>query len=130
MQSAIDARKSDLEDAELDARLAEETVDVTLPVSYGGEGRLHPISQTLDEVVAIFGEMGFSVAEGPDIEDDFHNFEALNIPPPQRDLVYKLFAIVLHLGNLSFTTGEWPTAEGQSAQPGAVGKPPSQCTRK
>jgi len=88
VQSAIDARKSDLEDAALDARLVDEAVDVTLPVQYGGEGRLHPISQTLDEVIAIFGEMGFSVAEGPDIEDDFHNFEALNIPPehPARQM--------------------------------------------
>ena len=55
---------------------------------YRRPGRLHPISQTLDEVIAIFGEMGFSVAEGPDIEDDFHNFEALNIPPehPARQM--------------------------------------------
>ncbi|MEC8203422.1 MAG: phenylalanine--tRNA ligase subunit alpha, partial [Pseudomonadota bacterium] len=88
VQSAIDARKADLEDAALDARLVDEAVDVTLPVDIGGQGRLHPISQTLDEVIAIFGEMGFSVAEGPDIEDDFHNFEALNIPPehPARQM--------------------------------------------
>ncbi|MEC7656065.1 MAG: phenylalanine--tRNA ligase subunit alpha, partial [Pseudomonadota bacterium] len=66
VQSAIDARKADLEDAALDARLVDEAVDVTLPVDIGGQGRLHPISQTLDEVIAIFGEMGFSVAEGPD----------------------------------------------------------------
>ena len=52
------------------------------------EGRIHPISQTMDEIVAIFGEMGFTVAEGPDIEDDFHNFTALNIPPehPARQM--------------------------------------------
>ena len=88
VQSAIDARKAVLEDAALDARLVDEVVDVTLPVDIGGQGRLHPIGQTLDEVVAIFGEMGFSVAEGPDIEDDFHNFEALNIPPehPARQM--------------------------------------------
>ena len=81
VQAAIDARKTNLEDTALDARLADEAVDVTLPVNIGGTGRLHPISQTLDEVIAIFGEMGFSVAEGPDIEADFHNFEDLNIPP-------------------------------------------------
>ena len=88
VHSAIDARKTDLQDAELDARLVDEAVDVTLPVEFGDGGRLHPISQTLDEVIAIFGEMGFSVAEGPDIEDDFHNFEALNIPPehPARQM--------------------------------------------
>ena len=88
VSEAIDGRKSVLEGAALDARLAEESVDVTLPVRPQAEGRLHPISQTLDEIVAILGEMGFSIAEGPDIEDDFHNFTALNIPPehPARQM--------------------------------------------
>jgi phenylalanyl-tRNA synthetase alpha chain len=66
-------------------RLAGERADVSLPVFVGPSGaepgRIHPISQTIDEIVAIFGEMGFIVAEGPHIEDDFHNFTALNIPP-------------------------------------------------
>src|SRR5258708_18600077 len=62
-------------------RLAGERADVTLPVLSGGTGAIHPISQTIDEIIAIFGEMGFVVAEGPHIEDDFHNFTALNIPP-------------------------------------------------
>ena len=62
-------------------RLAGERADVTLPVLTGDTGRIHPISQTIDEIVAIFGEMGFVVAEGPHIEDDFYNFTALNIPP-------------------------------------------------
>ncbi len=79
--NAIEARKADLADAELDARLVGETVDVTLPVRPESSGRIHPISQTIEEVVAILGEMGFSVAEGPSIEDDWHNFTALNIPP-------------------------------------------------
>jgi len=78
---AIDARKADLVDAELDARLADETLDVTLPIRPEESGRIHPISQTIEEVVAILGEMGFTVAEGPSIEDDWHNFTALNIPP-------------------------------------------------
>jgi len=78
---AIDARKQDLAAGELEARLAEERIDVTLPVRPETEGRIHPISQTIDEVVAILGEMGLAVAEGPDIEDDWHNFTALNIPP-------------------------------------------------
>lgn len=88
VETAIDTRKAALETAELDTRLAAERVDVTLPVRPQGEGRIHPISQTLDEVLAIFGEMGFAVAEGPDIEDDFHNFTALNIPPehPARQM--------------------------------------------
>ena len=78
---ALEAKKSSFADAELNARLSGETVDVTLPVRPEPEGRIHPISQTIDEVVAILGEMGLSVAEGPDIEDDWHNFTALNIPP-------------------------------------------------
>lgn len=77
---AIEAKKAGLADAALDARLARETLDLTLPARPEYEGRIHPISQTIDEIIAIFGEMGFSVAEGPDIEDDFHNFTALNIP--------------------------------------------------
>ncbi|MEE9479004.1 MAG: phenylalanine--tRNA ligase subunit alpha [Kiloniellales bacterium] len=79
--AAIEARKTALEEAELEARLAHESVDVSLPARPAEIGRIHPISQTVDEMVAIFGEMGFSVAEGPHIEDDFHNFTALNIPP-------------------------------------------------
>ena len=78
---AIEARKRSLSDSELDARLAGEKVDITLPVRPESDGRVHPISQTLDEVIAILGEMGLSVMEGPDIEDDWHNFTALNIPP-------------------------------------------------
>ncbi len=85
---AIETRKRSLGEAALDARLAAERVDVTLPPRPEPEGRIHPVSQTIDEIVAIFGEMGFSVAEGPDIEDDFHNFTALNIPPahPARQM--------------------------------------------
>jgi len=86
--AAIEARKAALQEAELDERLKTERVDVTLPTRPEAEGRLHPISQTIDEIVAIFGAMGFRVAEGPDIEDDFHNFTALNIPPehPARQM--------------------------------------------
>ena len=61
--------------------MAAERIDITLPARPERSGRIHPISQTIDEVVAIFGEMGFAVAEGPDIEDDWTNFGALNIPP-------------------------------------------------
>ena len=78
--AAIETRKQNLGEAALDARLASERIDVSLPSRPEAEGRIHPISQTIDEIVAIFGEMGFKVAEGPDIEDDFHNFTALNIP--------------------------------------------------
>ncbi len=78
---ALEARRAALADAALDTRLAGESIDVTLPVRPEAQGRIHPISQTIDEVIAIFGEMGFAVAEGPDIEDDWTNFGALNIPP-------------------------------------------------
>jgi phenylalanyl-tRNA synthetase alpha chain len=76
---AIEARRGDLEASALEARLASEAVDVTLPARPAEIGRIHPISQTFEELVAIFGEMGFSVAEGPHIEDDYYNFTALNI---------------------------------------------------
>ena len=86
--AAIDAKKLALENAELDRRLATEKVDVTLPVAPSQKGRIHPVTQVMEEIIAIFSAMGFDVAEGPDIEDDFHNFTALNFPPdhPAREM--------------------------------------------
>ena len=86
--AAIDAKKRELEDAALDQRLATEKVDVTLPIAPQAKGRIHPVTQVTEEIVAIFSAMGFDVAEGPDIEDDFHNFTALNFPPdhPAREM--------------------------------------------
>jgi phenylalanyl-tRNA synthetase alpha chain len=87
---AITARKSELRDAAIDARLATEKVDVTLPVrpSPAEAGRIHPITQVIDELTAIFADMGFSIAEGPDIETDYYNFTALNFPDghPAREM--------------------------------------------
>lgn len=80
IEQALEAQKETLEKAELNARLANEKIDVTLPVRPEMQGRIHPVSKIYEEVVAIFGEMGFEVAEGPDIEDQFHNFNALNTP--------------------------------------------------
>ena len=80
ISEAIEAKKEALEESEINARLAREAVDITLPVRPEHQGRVHPLYQTYDEVIAIFGQMGFEVAEGPDIEDDFHNFTALNTP--------------------------------------------------
>jgi phenylalanyl-tRNA synthetase alpha chain len=79
---ALDARKSTLESAALSAKLAGERADVTLPVRLGpmADGRIHPVSQVWDEVCEIFADMGFAVAEGPDIETDDLNFDKLNIP--------------------------------------------------
>jgi len=77
---AIVARKSDLATAALNARLASERIDVTLPARPESQGTIHPVSQVLDEVTAIFADLGFAVAEGPDIEFDDYNFTKLNIP--------------------------------------------------
>ncbi|MFT3761807.1 MAG: phenylalanine--tRNA ligase subunit alpha [Pseudoxanthomonas sp.] len=78
---ALSARKAVLEDAALDARLAGETVDVTLPGRNRERGGIHPISRTLERIADIFGRLGYELADGPEIEDDWHNFEALNFPP-------------------------------------------------
>ncbi len=80
IEAALAARKEVLEVEELNKKLMTETVDVTLPIRPEAQGRIHPVSKIYEEVVAIFGEMGFEVAEGPDIEDQFHNFNALNMP--------------------------------------------------
>ena len=86
--AAIAARKAQLGDAALDARLKTETVDVSLPPRPESQGSVHPISQVLEEITLIFAEMGFAVAEGPDIEFDDYNFTKLNIPPdhPARQM--------------------------------------------
>ena len=87
---AIAVRKAELKDAAIAARLQAETVDVTLPVrpSPSLSGRVHPVSQVVDEITAIFGDMGFSIAEGPEIETDYYNFTALNFPEghPAREM--------------------------------------------
>ena len=77
---AIASRKAALEAAELERKLATETFDMTLPVALGAQGSVHPVSQVMDELAEIFADLGFSVATGPEIEDDWHNFTALNIP--------------------------------------------------
>ncbi len=87
LAASIEARREALEGAELARRLASERIDVTLPPRADPPGSIHPISRTLEEMYAIFGAMGFAIAEGPDIETDWHNFSALNIPGhhPARD---------------------------------------------
>ena len=77
---AIATRKAILEGAALDARLAIERLDMTLPAPSAPRGSIHPVSQVMDELAEIFADMGFAVATGPEIEDDWHNFTALNIP--------------------------------------------------
>ncbi len=88
VEQSIAAKKEILEDAALNKKLASESVDVSLPIRNEQVGKIHPISRVIDECVAILADMGFSVEEGPEIEDDFHNFTALNIPPnhPARQM--------------------------------------------
>ena len=86
--AAIAVRKAALEVAELDAKLAAGRLDLSLPAPPRRRGGVHPTMQVMDEMIAIFAEMSFALAEGPDIEDDFHNFTALNFPPkhPAREM--------------------------------------------
>ncbi|QUS35913.1 phenylalanine--tRNA ligase subunit alpha [Falsirhodobacter algicola] len=81
IDAALRARKASLADAALEQRLAAEWLDVTLPGRPRRMGTLHPVSQVMEELTAIFADMGFSVAEGPQVESDWYNFDALNIPP-------------------------------------------------
>ena len=94
LAAMIEAKKTALDNAALDAALASETMDMSLPVG-APSGRLHPVAQVMEEMAVIFSDMGFSVAEGPDIEDDFHNFTALNFPPghPARDMHDTFFMV-------------------------------------
>ncbi|MEO0392242.1 MAG: phenylalanine--tRNA ligase subunit alpha [Pseudomonadota bacterium] len=100
---ALESRQETLKAAELEARLAAETLDMSLPVRPERQGMIHPISQTIEECIAIFAEMGFVVGEGPDIENDWLNFGALNIPPE-------------HPARQMHDTFYMPKAKGEEAQ--------------
>lgn len=80
VQKSLEARKETLNNAELEEKLASETIDVTLPGRGQQAGGLHPVTRTMERIEELFSQMGFEVATGPEIEDEFHNFEALNIP--------------------------------------------------
>jgi phenylalanyl-tRNA synthetase alpha chain len=80
LTAALAERRQKLEASVLESRLAGERIDVTLPARPASQGRIHPVSQVMDEIVEIFAALGFTVVEGPDVEDDFHNFTALNMP--------------------------------------------------
>ena len=81
VQTQLDARRSRLQAAELERRLAQEAIDITLAGRGQSPGGLHPVTRTLMRIERLFAHLGYEVAEGPEIEDDYHNFEALNIPP-------------------------------------------------
>jgi phenylalanyl-tRNA synthetase alpha chain len=78
LSQAVSAKQTLLDQAALAARLSSETIDISLPPSVASLGQIHPITQTIDEIIAIFAQMGFALQTGPEIEDDFHNFTALN----------------------------------------------------
>ena len=80
LHECIEARRRELTEAELEARLRRESIDVTLPGRGPGRGSLHPVTRTLRRIERLLGDLGFVTAEGPEVEDDYHNFEALNIP--------------------------------------------------
>lgn len=94
VSSLIEEKREALEEAVMNEKLNNETIDVTLPCRpQENMGRIHPVSQVMEEMLTIFAQMGFELAEGPDIEDDFHNFEALNIPSshPARQMQATFF---------------------------------------
>ena len=88
VQNQLEERKQNLQDAEIQAQLAAETLDVTMPGTYRSLGRIHPLNSTVDKVLDIFVGLGYTVATGPQVETDYYNFEALNIPAdhPARDM--------------------------------------------
>ena len=84
----INSHETKIELKEIDEKLSSEKIDITLPTKEIKKGKIHPVSQVIDELTCIFAEIGFSVAEGPDIENEFNNFTALNTPEhhPARDM--------------------------------------------
>jgi phenylalanyl-tRNA synthetase alpha chain len=80
IQNALDTRRDSIVEKALEQQLAKETIDISLPGRRQSSGGLHPVSRTIDRIKQLFESVGYSVAEGPEIEDDYHNFEALNIP--------------------------------------------------
>ncbi|MFO1429023.1 MAG: phenylalanine--tRNA ligase subunit alpha [Candidatus Competibacteraceae bacterium] len=127
IQRALDARKAALLAAQLELQLRAEAIDVTLPGRGRQPGGLHPITRTLERIEAFFTQVGFVIAEGPEVEDDFHNFEALNIPAhhPARamhDTFYFDTRLLLrtHTSNVQIRTMEAQTPPVRIIAPGRV----------
>ncbi|MEM7793267.1 MAG: phenylalanine--tRNA ligase subunit alpha [Cyanobacteria bacterium P01_C01_bin.118] len=93
LQTSIDQRKASLQDAKIQAQLEAETLDVSMPGTYLPQGRIHPINSIIDQITDIFVGLGYTVASGPEIEEDYYNFEALNFLPdhPARDMQDTLY---------------------------------------
>ena len=88
LQNLIESKINEIENAEINKKLEKEKIDITLPERSFVRGKIHPVSQTIDEISSIFSEIGFSVEEGPDVENEYNNFTALNTPDnhPARDM--------------------------------------------
>ena len=109
IEAKITEKKQELETKQLNEKLKKEVIDVTLPCRPETQGRIHPVSKVYEEIVAIFVQMGFEVAEGPDIEDQFHNFNALNMPPnhPAAKCRTRSTSIMTLIRNLIWTPLMW-----------------------
>ncbi|WP_017665004.1 phenylalanine--tRNA ligase subunit alpha [Porphyrobacter sp. AAP82] len=112
---ALDAKKAALEAAALEEQLARETVDLTLPAAAAPRGSVHPVSQVMDELAEIFADLGFAVATGPEIEDDWHNFTALNMDEthPARAMHDTFYFPDKTLASSSEAVGQQKTPEGR-----------------
>ena len=88
LQNLIELKLNEIQNAEINKKLEKEKIDITLPERNFVRGKIHPVSQTIDEISSIFSEIGFSVEEGPDVENEYNNFTALNTPDnhPARDM--------------------------------------------
>ena len=88
LQNLIEAKINEIQNAEINQKLEKEKIDITLPERSFVRGKIHPVSQVIDEISSIFSEIGFSVEEGPDVENEYNNFTALNTPDnhPARDM--------------------------------------------
>ena len=88
LQNLIDFKINEIQNSEINKKLEKEKIDVTLPERNFTRGKIHPVSQTIDEISSIFSEIGFSIEEGPDVENEYNNFTALNTPDnhPARDM--------------------------------------------
>ncbi|SOB78948.1 phenylalanyl-tRNA synthetase, alpha subunit [Sphingomonas guangdongensis] len=113
--SAIAERKTRMEQAVLDARLAAERIDLTLPVDLPPPGNVHPVAQVMDELAEIFADLGFAVATGPEIEDDWHNFTALNIPETHPARAMHDTFYVERIGTSTAGAAQAATDDGGSA---------------
>lgn len=134
IQSAIAARTADLEASEQEGRVQAEMIDVTLPGRMPQLGRLHPVTQVLDEIVDVFVGLGFNVVTGPEVETDWYNFQALNIPPdhPARSLWDSFYLEPNAHGQALFRTHTSPVQARvmESTEPPIYVIVPGRCARR